>query len=138
MANKLKLKDNIQKLVDSKQDIIIRRNGDFNKKDRFPYDTPEEQYLDYRKKGFRIFVCKECDKEFCKHLREEFKQEEVVVDEYNDAEKTEENVFASIDNNKEDYSQYKLSVLRKMFPDIKAVSKEGFINKIYEQLGKDE
>lgn len=130
---KLKLKDSIQKLIDQKRDITIRRNGNHNKMDVFKHDTPESEYLEYRKKGFRIFVCSECNREFCRHIRRGFRDEEVQED-IKSSTKTEEHVLGGIEN---DYSEYNMPTLRKMFPDIKAVSKIDFVNKIKEKYGTE-
>lgn len=127
--SKLKLKESIQKLVDNKQNVTIRINGKSNKVSVFKYDTPQEEYMSFRKRGFRIFVCVECGKEFCKHLRAEFNGEK--IEEIESVGKTEEDIFKAV-NETTSYEDYKLPQLRKMFPDIKAVSKADFINKIKE------
>lgn len=129
--SKLKLKPNIQKLVDQQQNVKVRLNGQFNKMEVFPWNTLPSEYMEYRAKGFRIFLCSECGREYCKHLNKDFRKEEVIENE-----KTIEDIVFSplgLEDeklNEVDYNEYTLKELREMFPDIKSVSKEGFINQI--------
>lgn len=109
----LRLKDEIKK---EGKDVVIFLPRSRGGKTIFFIDTDPKEYIKYRNLGFDIFVCNTCDSDKCIGCIDE-PIEDIIEDNELDF----------------DYEELSLKELRLLFPDIKAVSKIDFINKIEKQ-----
>lgn len=148
MSRKLKLKDSIIEALEEGE-IMTRyvQGKGLIKLDVNLYD-PTIDYDELQKQGWRLFVCRDCEKEFCDGSCDPIikKVENIEIDNYdnkieeynllqNELQSELQNNIENIEtkdtakNNLEDLS---LSELRLLYPDITARSKNNFINKINE------
>lgn len=111
----LRLKDEIKKVG---KDVVLFLPRSRGGKTIFFIDTDPKDYIKYRKLGFDIFVCNTCDSDKCIGCGDE------PIEPTEDIIEDNELNF--------DYDKLSLKELRLLFPDIKAVSKKDFINKIEE------